>query len=267
MPWPFYTVAGRVMHYGRYGSGAEDERLFPLYIGYPTMVRGYDVYSFDPSECVPDDISECPAFDRLVGSRVAVANLEFCFPLLRPFGNQALYGPVPVEVALFADAGTAWNAGASLSGFNNGRGAVASQASRSVSTCLGSRLGSSTFLGRSSVRHAGGSSSSTSTQVSRRSDSRIRASPAASSVLRGGPFTFADDRQSRAIDHEIDGHLGGKTRQLDRKVLAPPRKRGVVGRFEVDVHQGQDRAHEALRLAQRQPEDEPERQRGLNRQI
>jgi outer membrane protein assembly factor BamA len=33
---------------------------------------------------------------------------------------------VPVEVALFADAGTAWNAGASLSGFNNGRGAVAS---------------------------------------------------------------------------------------------------------------------------------------------
>src|SRR5581483_1746919 len=31
MPFPFYTIAGRIMHYGRYGSGAEDQRLFPLY--------------------------------------------------------------------------------------------------------------------------------------------------------------------------------------------------------------------------------------------
>ena len=126
MPWPFYTIAGRVMHYGRYGSGAEDERLFPLFIGYPSIVRGYDVYSFSNDECVADGISSCPAFDRLVGSRMAVANLEFRFPLLRPFGSQALYGPLPVEVALFADAGTAWNAGSSPSGFSSSRGAVAS---------------------------------------------------------------------------------------------------------------------------------------------
>ena len=43
MPAPFYTLAARVMHYGRYGGGGEDDRLFPSIIGYPKLVRGYDV--------------------------------------------------------------------------------------------------------------------------------------------------------------------------------------------------------------------------------
>jgi hypothetical protein len=46
----------------------------------------------------------------LMGSRMLVGNVEFRFPLLRPFGvSQRMYGPVPVEVALFADGGVAWN--------------------------------------------------------------------------------------------------------------------------------------------------------------
>jgi hypothetical protein len=110
MPVPFYTLAARVMHYGRYGSGAEDPRITPLFIGYPTLVRGYDVGSFNASECVPSAGSDCPAFDRLIGSRIAVANLEFRFPLLRPFGlRRNVYGALPVEAALFADAGLAWD--------------------------------------------------------------------------------------------------------------------------------------------------------------
>jgi Tol biopolymer transport system component len=110
MPVSFYTIAMRVMHYGRYGSGAEDRRLFPLYLGYPNLVRGYDVNTFDQNECVPSATSDCPIFDRLVGSRVLVGNLEFRFPLLRPLGaSSRMYGPVPVEVALFADGGVAWN--------------------------------------------------------------------------------------------------------------------------------------------------------------
>jgi Tol biopolymer transport system component len=112
MPVSFYTIAGRVLHYGRYGSGGDDPRLFPLFIGYPNLVRGYDINSFDATECVPSTptANDCPAFDRLIGSRVLVGNLEFRFPLLRPFGaSQRMYGPVPVEVALFADGGVAWN--------------------------------------------------------------------------------------------------------------------------------------------------------------
>jgi Tol biopolymer transport system component len=110
MPFPFYTIAGRIMHYGRYGSGAEDQRLFPLYLGYPTLVRGYDVNTFDNSDCVANAVSPCPLFDRLLGSRMLVANVEFRFPLLRPFGvSQRMYGPLPIEAAVFADGGVAWN--------------------------------------------------------------------------------------------------------------------------------------------------------------
>ena len=59
MPAPFFTIATRVMHYGRYGSGAEDPRLTPLYIGYPALVRGYDVDSFSATDCTP--IAQSPA--------------------------------------------------------------------------------------------------------------------------------------------------------------------------------------------------------------
>jgi Tol biopolymer transport system component len=112
MPVPFYTVATRAMHYGRYGSDAEDPRLVPLYLGYPTLVRGYDVNSFSARECVASVASTCPVLDRLVGSRMAVGNVELRFPLLRPFGvSQRMYGPLPVEVALFADGGVAWRGG------------------------------------------------------------------------------------------------------------------------------------------------------------
>ena len=112
MPVQFYTLAGRVLHYGRYGSGGEDPRLSPLFIGYPTLVRGYDVGTFDVEECGQDPTGACPAFDRLIGSRMLVGNLEFRFPLLRPFGiSSNVYGPIPVEVALFADAGVAWDSG------------------------------------------------------------------------------------------------------------------------------------------------------------
>jgi outer membrane protein assembly factor BamA len=112
MPAPFYTFAVRGLHYGRYGSGGEDARLFPLYLGFPSLVRGYDVNSFDARDCVPDAASTCPAFDRLMGSRMLVGNVEFRFPLLRPFGaSRGMYGPLPVEVAFFADGGVAWTRG------------------------------------------------------------------------------------------------------------------------------------------------------------
>jgi hypothetical protein len=110
MPARFYTVAGRVLHYGRYGSGREDARLVPLFMGYPQLIRGYGIGSFSAEECTPTPTGACPEFDRLVGSRMLVANLELRFPLLRPFGvSGRMYGPLPTEVAVFADGGSAWN--------------------------------------------------------------------------------------------------------------------------------------------------------------
>jgi outer membrane protein assembly factor BamA len=56
-----------------------------------------------------------------------VGNLEFRFPLLRPFGvSSSVYGPVPVEVALFADGGVAWDSSDRPEFFGGDREAVSS---------------------------------------------------------------------------------------------------------------------------------------------
>jgi outer membrane protein assembly factor BamA len=44
----------------------------------------------------------------LIGSRVALANAELRFPLWGAFGGDRFYGPIPVELAVFTDAGVAW---------------------------------------------------------------------------------------------------------------------------------------------------------------
>ncbi len=109
MPSPFITIASRVMHYGRYGRDGENTMLLPLYIGYPELIRGYDINSFRSSECVAGPAGSCDVFDRLLGSRMLVGNLELRMPLLRAFGvRSSMYGPLPVEVAFFTDAGVAW---------------------------------------------------------------------------------------------------------------------------------------------------------------
>ena len=107
MPARPFTFAFRGLHYGRYGSGGEDRRLSPLFLGYPNLVRGYDTGSFDASEC---GIDSCPVFDRLLGSKILVGNAELRFP---PFGaitrsRQNLYGPLPLELVFFGDTGVAW---------------------------------------------------------------------------------------------------------------------------------------------------------------
>jgi Tol biopolymer transport system component len=125
MPARFYTIAVRGLHYGRYGTGGEDNRLLPLFIGYPEFVRGYGVNSFEAGECQTS--TSCPTYERLVGSRMLVGNIEFRFPLLRPFGvNDRMYGPVPVEVAFFLDGGVTWNKGSKPSFFNGTREPVSS---------------------------------------------------------------------------------------------------------------------------------------------
>jgi dipeptidyl aminopeptidase/acylaminoacyl peptidase len=107
------TFAVRALHFGRYGSDAESSRLAPLYVGYDTLVHGYSIGSISNSECtaVPDDPQACPEFDRLVGSRIAVANMELRVPLFGTEGFGLVEMPwLPTELAAFVDAGTAWTA-------------------------------------------------------------------------------------------------------------------------------------------------------------
>jgi WD40 repeat protein len=110
MPVRPFTLAGRLVHLGRYGGSSEDTRLQPLFLGYPGMVRGYTDGSFEPRDCVASADDGCPLFSRLIGSRMLIGNLELRFPLLGLAGvGSGYYGAFPVELALFADAGLAWS--------------------------------------------------------------------------------------------------------------------------------------------------------------
>ncbi|HEY0810239.1 MAG TPA: hypothetical protein VGD49_08765, partial [Longimicrobiales bacterium] len=109
------TLAFRAMHFGRYGKDSNTERLSPLFIGYEHYVRGYSVESFTGDECSQLTsgggvaASECPEFDRLIGSRIAVANLEVRIPLFGVEGLGLINLPfLPTEISPFLDAGLAW---------------------------------------------------------------------------------------------------------------------------------------------------------------
>ncbi|HEY7512238.1 MAG TPA: hypothetical protein VIG50_18390, partial [Vicinamibacteria bacterium] len=51
----------------------------------------------------------CPVYDRLLGSRLLVGNVEVRAPLFGLFGAKSLYGPLPIEIGAFFDAGVAWD--------------------------------------------------------------------------------------------------------------------------------------------------------------
>jgi hypothetical protein len=111
MPVRPFTIATRLLHYGRYGSGGEDERLQPLFLGHSGLVRGYRFGSFDVSECdAPADAPDsCPVFDQLLGSRMLVGNVELRFPLLGVLGiGSGYYGALPLDFTIFGDGGLAW---------------------------------------------------------------------------------------------------------------------------------------------------------------
>jgi hypothetical protein len=109
MPVRPITIAMRGMSYSRWGNDAEDLRLAELYAGYPELVRGYGLGSFDVHDC--SDISaggKCAIFNNLRGSGLFVGNIEVRAPLVGLFKHSLDYGHFPVEVAGFFDAGVSW---------------------------------------------------------------------------------------------------------------------------------------------------------------
>lgn len=105
--YPF-TFAMRGLHFGRYGRDANTNEgiIRPLFLGFETLVRGYSIESFTAEDCAT---SRCPALERLLGSKIAVANLELRLPLLG-FSEFGLinFPFLPTELVAFADAGMAW---------------------------------------------------------------------------------------------------------------------------------------------------------------
>jgi Tol biopolymer transport system component len=108
------SFAVRGMSIGRYGHGAEDiNTTWPIYLGEETLIRGYGYGSFSSEECISSTTNQvtsgCPAFDRLFGSKVAVANAELRIPLFGTEGFGLINFPfLPTEVSPFFDAGVAY---------------------------------------------------------------------------------------------------------------------------------------------------------------
>ncbi len=103
-----FTLAFRVLHYGRYGAGGSDDRLYPMYLGYGTLIRGYEYNSFTAEEV--DMKSGTFDYERLFGSHIAVANFELRFPLFGVLGlGKGYYGVFPIDFIAFFDSAVAWD--------------------------------------------------------------------------------------------------------------------------------------------------------------
>ncbi|HUE89510.1 MAG TPA: BamA/TamA family outer membrane protein [Vicinamibacterales bacterium] len=120
MPFTPLTIAARALHIGRYGADAESLRLSPLFVGFPSLVRGYDAGSFDFSDCEINPVGGCATVEQLIGSRLLVTGVELRAPLVGLFTGALEYGPLPVELIGFFDAGVAWDESSRPAGFGNG---------------------------------------------------------------------------------------------------------------------------------------------------
>ncbi len=120
-----FTLAVRTMFYGRFGRDADQ---FPVFLGNTELMRGYTAVSLINHECVSQvsnanavfgigatGSTGCAALDQLIGSRVAVGNIELRFPLTRSLALGFLpIGFPPIEGAIFYDVGIAWRTGSQL---------------------------------------------------------------------------------------------------------------------------------------------------------
>jgi hypothetical protein len=72
------TFAARLYGYGRFGAA---DGLYPLYVGYPFLIRGYEAQTFYNNSSKP---SNGFTIDQLSGSRIAVASFEVRLPFTGP---------------------------------------------------------------------------------------------------------------------------------------------------------------------------------------
>jgi Tol biopolymer transport system component len=92
----------RIYHYGRYG---DSEGMFPLYIGNPWFVRGYN-------SSITQELfySSGRSFDELLGSKMLVSNFEVRIPFTGPERLATLKSKFLFsDLNIFVDGGLAWD--------------------------------------------------------------------------------------------------------------------------------------------------------------
>lgn len=104
------TIAARSYNYLRIGK--DGENLYPLYIGYPYLIRGYEANSLYNS-----NTGASGGFDinQLSGNKIAVFNFELRLPFTGPKKLSAIPSKFLFsDLNLFFDAGLAWNEGSNV---------------------------------------------------------------------------------------------------------------------------------------------------------
>jgi len=97
MPLRPFTIAMRVMHVGRYGTGADDPRLLPLAWTLRDVVRGYGDTGPDPA-----------GQPYLAADRLLVGNAELRFPIPGVLSKRMHWNALPMEGLIFSDVGRFW---------------------------------------------------------------------------------------------------------------------------------------------------------------
>jgi len=106
-----YTLAFRFYNYSRWGENAENNRLSPMYLAYPWLIRGYE--RNDSRFNSPQ--STGLGINHFFGSKIAVSNLEFRIPLTGPDRISLIKSSIFfTDLNFFADGGIAWNNGDKL---------------------------------------------------------------------------------------------------------------------------------------------------------
>ncbi len=101
------TFAARLYGYGRFGG---TDGLYPLYLGYPFYIRGYEAQTFYSNN--GKQPTNGFTIDQLSGDRIAVANFEVRLPFTGPEKLSQIKSKFFFsELNFFFDAGLAWNKG------------------------------------------------------------------------------------------------------------------------------------------------------------
>ncbi len=102
-----FSFAIRLMEDGRWLGDADSSSLYDMYLGDPSLVRGYEYYSMVANEGAGG--ANVPQINRLFGSKVAVAKAEIRLPVLGNGDVGLLSFPwLPLTLVGFFDAGAAW---------------------------------------------------------------------------------------------------------------------------------------------------------------
>ncbi|MGE5519049.1 MAG: tolB protein precursor [Candidatus Dadabacteria bacterium] len=100
-----FTFAARELYAGRFGRDAGTGVLPPLFIGYPTLVRGYSAMQYSEGT----NPNETVGINDLIGSQMFVSNAELRFPLTGPERLSAITSRfLLTDLNLFTDGGVAW---------------------------------------------------------------------------------------------------------------------------------------------------------------